>query len=584
MLPPGRIRLLRSSLPRLLAWTTVVGPVLLVVSPWLGDWTTYGTHDWDFETSQRLLTTVSLLRYGQAPYWDPYACGGVPAWGYIEGATNLVSPWLLAYLALPVTVAVRLEVLGSGLLGAAGAFAAAGRLTPSFASRAFVVALWAVNGRWSLQIAAGHTWHLLYAWMPWCFYFYERACEGRLWPSLALAACFASLVYGGGIYPLPHVVLALSLYAAALSVAERSSRPLWPLGLAGALGVLFSAPKLVPMLHEFARTPRLIASPETTPLRVLWLALTSRAQDLSARVSGLGPPYWHEYGIYVSLVGIVVLAVASMTAWTPRETALRGIGLLFGVLGLGAFHRAAPWTLLHAHIPFFASEHVPSRFLYPALLLLLLASARPLGQLAARREWIEPALGAFVLALALDVAVVARRSMVESMHLRLPPVTAMPFRHEESSPFRAMPSTLAILRNQGNIRCYGAVEDRIGARSATDARYRGEAFVLAPDGTGAVVAPIADWSPNRVVIDARGAAPGTTLVYNMNGDDGWTSDAGSVIAVDDAVAVMVTQPRDSVTFTYRPRGLVPGLLLGALGLGLASALALRERRATTVVG
>ncbi len=84
-------------------------------------------------------------------------------------------------------------------------------------------------------------------------------------------------------------MIALSLYAAALAILERSARPLARLAASGALGLALSAPKLLPMLHELGRIPRLIASTETTSLRVLGLALTSREQSLRPPVGGL--PY-----------------------------------------------------------------------------------------------------------------------------------------------------------------------------------------------------------------------------------------------------------------------------------------------------
>lgn len=52
-------------------------------------------------------------------------------------------------------------------------------LSSSHAARALTAVLWAVNRRWALQTASGHTWHLACAWMPWCFFF-ERAREARL--------------------------------------------------------------------------------------------------------------------------------------------------------------------------------------------------------------------------------------------------------------------------------------------------------------------------------------------------------------------------------------------------------------------
>jgi hypothetical protein len=574
---------------RLLAWLTVLVPLLIVVSPWLADATTYGIRDWDFEISQRYLTKLSLLTYGQLPFWNPYACGGFPAWGYVEGATTLVSPWLVPYLVLPMTAALRVEVIGSGLLGAVGAFALAGCFTRSYAGRALVVALWAVDSRWALQAGAGHTWHLLYAWMPWCFYFFERTTAPSAgWkPTVALAVCLALLVYGGGIYPLPHVVLALSLYAVVLAITLRSFRPVRRLLVPGMLGAALAAPKLLPMLHEFAKHPRTIDSIETTSAEVLWRALTSREQSLLAQAHlDYG---WHEYGIYVGVAGVIALVLAVGFVWGPRETALKAVAVTFVVLGCGSFHRDAPWAILHAHAPFFRSEHVPSRFLYPAVMLLALVLASGVGRAVRGRAWLDALLTAVALALALDVAIVARRSMTETMVLTAPPIAPPDaFHHDQVSPYRYRPfsvpqtSYFSMVANRGVIGCYGLPEiGTIGALGVKDPRFQGEATVALPggmplpaalDGAGAT-ARVDAWSPNQVVIALHDVPAGSTVIYNMNYDDGWRSDEGDAIDVDGRVGARLSRERGAVTFTYRPPFLVLGLFIGALGILAALAAA-----------
>jgi hypothetical protein len=565
------------------AWLTIGLPIAIVMSPWLADTTTLSGGDWDVELAHRMLTSASL-RAGEGPFWNPFACGGVPAWGFVEGGTTLVSPWLLAYLALPLSLALRVETAGSALMGALGAYAAAGRLTRSAAARAFVVALWAVDGRWALQAKAGHTWHLLYAWMPWALYLLDRTFEAnaRRRDTVLLAGTFALILYGGGMYPLPHTVLALAIYASGRAIAERSWRPLAKLGAAGGLGVLLAAPKLVPMMHVYATTPRLIASDEVFPARALWAALTSHDQALSRAMRDLGLPYaWHEYGIYISVVGLVALAVASMVVWKPRENALRAGGLLFAVLGLGAFHRFAPWSLVHAHVPFFSSQHVPTRFLYPAVLLLALAGAPAVGLLAAKRRWLEPVLAVAVLALAVDIAWVSRSTMDETMHLRMPEMNVgASFQQLEKPVLRAMPLVSATLGNFGVIQCYGMLEHSVGARSVTDPRYRGEAFVLPPPSDAPATstrAAVLSFLPHRVVVDARDAIAGSTVVLNANDDDGWTSPDGEIVDVDQAVGVRLAAPHETVTFDFRPRGLAPGLLLGVVGLLACGWLLRRDR-------
>jgi hypothetical protein len=578
------------SAARLLAWFVVVGSVAMVCSPWLSDVTTLGVLDWDFELAQRALVKVSLQRYGEAPFWNPYACGGFPAWGYIEGATNLVSPWLLSTLILPDALALRVEVIGMGLVGAIGAYVLAGAFTRSPSARALVVAIWAVNGRWALQIAAGHTWHLAYALMPWCFFFFERArrTRARSGALVGLAVSLAMLIYAGGVYPLPHTVLALGLYAGLLAVLERAVRPLAVLGAGGALSLGLAAPKLLPMLSTFGKAPRVVNSTESATLGELWVMLTDRVQGLTAHPVPL--PYgWHENGMYVSVLGVVVLLLAIALVWGRREVALKVVGVVLLVLGLGAFHPAAPWTLLHGCAPFFSSQHVPTRFLYPAVLLLAVVAAAGIGRVVTRRPWLEALVALVVLGLAIDVALVARVPMEQAMRLHAPSslerqaemhfeqkgTLAYAFHGYQGSNY------LDLLANRGIIECYGVPDfGAVGARAVGNPLYRGEAYVDGSDGAGqGATARIASWSPNHADIDLTGAAAGSVVVYNMNYDQGWRSDAGPVIARDDKVAVRLERPADHVTFRYRPPHLALGLFLAALATA-ACAWLVRRGRAT----
>ena len=105
-------------LSSVVAACVLVGLLHHVLAPMLQDFSTYGFHDWDVETAYRYITVLSL-EHGELPFWNPYLCGGVQAWGYSEGATNVVSPYLPLYLLADIRTALRLEVVGQGLLGLA---------------------------------------------------------------------------------------------------------------------------------------------------------------------------------------------------------------------------------------------------------------------------------------------------------------------------------------------------------------------------------------------------------------------------------------------------------------------------------
>jgi len=571
------------------AAASIISAVVVVVWPWLRVTHTFGFHDWDVQTSHRYLVKQSLLQHFEMPFWNPYACGGFPAWGYVEAGTIVVSPWLWAYLLLPMTLALRIEVIGMALVGATGAYAASSRFTSSHAARAFVVALWAVNGRWGLQTAVGHTWHLAYAFLPWAVFFFERARQtpGRFRDVALLGACFAALVYAGGIYPLPHTVLVLSLYAVVLGVLGKTIRPLVILGMGGLLGVGLSAPKLLPMFDVFGKAPRLVPSTESLDLGAFFTLLTSREQSYYSRPARVSPYGWHEWGMYISLPGVIVLALGLLLVQGKREAALKVTGVVLGILGFGAFHPAAPWTLLHAIAPVFKSQHVPSRFLYPAVLLLAIVAAVGIGRIierASRKQpWVDAAAGLLVLGLALDVARVAQLPMNQSMWM-VPPDNLSPAREfsmVKDSPFHykrrdwAGPLYLAMVGNTGVINCYGTPPfDRRGALAKTDPRYRGELFVAEGQGTAKII----ERTNNTLTLRVEGASSDVLVVYNMNFDEGWSASQGQVVNQDNRVAVHVPLGIREVTLRYRAPWFFLGLFVGIGTLLACVALVRRELR------
>src|SRR5258708_32450409 len=97
-------------------WRTVLVVAFAVVASWplvrlLGplfrDMQALGVHDWDSHAGYRYIGVVALGQYHEWPWWDPWACGGFAAWGYAEGASQVVSPYVLAYLLTPFRLALR---------------------------------------------------------------------------------------------------------------------------------------------------------------------------------------------------------------------------------------------------------------------------------------------------------------------------------------------------------------------------------------------------------------------------------------------------------------------------------------------
>src|SRR5580693_1897466 len=82
---------------RVVAVLAIPAMILLVVSPLLLHPWTFGQHDWDQMNTQREVVVKTILHFHQFPFWDPYECGGHPAWAALESDPIAVSPWLPVY-------------------------------------------------------------------------------------------------------------------------------------------------------------------------------------------------------------------------------------------------------------------------------------------------------------------------------------------------------------------------------------------------------------------------------------------------------------------------------------------------------
>jgi hypothetical protein len=577
----------------------VLGAIAYVFRPVFVDPTSFGSHDWDQVETHRYLVAKTILRFHQFPFWNPYACGGHPAWGGFESDPIVVSPWLPAYLLAPFPLALRIEIAGSTVLGAVGAWLLASRFTESRVLRALVAVLFVLNSRWIMQITVGHVWHTDYAWMPWVLYFYDRAVGAAplLGPprrrDLVLAAvCLAMLVYTGGIYPLPHTAVALVGYSFLLAVTTRSLVPVGRMMACGLLALGLAAPRLLPIIEVLRRFPRLIDSTESMDFGPFVQMLTSRQQEpgmMPAHVSQWG---WHEWGMYIGWGALLAVVLGAALSRGTRERPLMLVGVALLTLAFGRFDDYAPWPLLHL-LPVFSSQHVPSRWMLPALLLLAVAAVSTAERVLVRsgraRGVLEVAMLLVAAWLVRDICEVVRPSLTlafgrASPHVTDPMgafVTLQRVPPElDYDPGEWAPSTLsAVMANIGSLDCntfpgynnytrgQNGRSPGLGAHAVGDREYRGEAYVAERHGSARIVA----FSPNAMDVQLDGALPGDHLVLNQNWDPGWSANGEQSVAWTDCVSTVVSPGSQLVHFRYRPRSLWLGILLFLLSIAACAA-------------
>ncbi|HEY1958816.1 MAG TPA: hypothetical protein VGH28_24545 [Polyangiaceae bacterium] len=571
-----------------------LGMLALVVAPIFMHTDSYGVHDWDQMEAHRYLAVKTIKRYHQFPFWNPYSCGGHTWWGGLESGSSLVSPWLPIYLLAPFPWALRLEVVGAGLLSLVGTWLFAGRFTRSPGLRLIAVAAFALDGRFALQASVGHTWHLYYAWTPWALYFLDRAIAIAPGASsktafrdvICLGATLAMMVYTGGIYPLPQTIVMIAIYSLTCAIITRSLRPVSVAVGGGLLSFAFSAPRLLPMIEMLRHYPRLVDSPESMDLGGLIGVFTAKESDPRPPV---GPWGWHEFGIYVGWVPFAMMLLALAFGGRARERALRVAGAFALICGLGRFHTYSPWGLMHDHLPIFEAQHVPSRWLYPAALMLVVAAAAVSERWLRRqrrRGLLEVAIMSLAAYVALDVGLEAQRPLVGSFVRHLHPLlsdSVGEFHQERTASTRlrydgsdwAPPNMPAMVANIGVLACntfpgfnsyYRDEHDHapgMGAKAIGDADYHGETYFASGHGR----ASITSWSPNAVTVSYSGAAPGDLLVLNQNWDSGWHARGARVESHADAIGARVEGGEGTVRFRYTPPFFWLGCSIFVLAIG-----------------
>ena len=283
----------------LLGWPTAYAALALYFCyPLLMHPTSLGIADWDYFFHQQAVVLKSVFAYGQLPFWNPWLCGGNVLWQNPQLA--LLNPVYLFAPLFSLPVAVKVSILAHYLVGLAGMHLLGTRVFRlNFPPvTLFVGSLFTFGGGIALHLAVGHASFLPYFYLPIQLFFFLRAVEtGAFRPIFGAAAMMALGLLNGGVYVTALSAVGFGTLAVALSLTGRSWRPLLVLFLLAAFAMLFSAPKLLPVMALLrdpffldARNP-FVQAPMSAALltRTLIDPFASLATKLPGQTYG-----WHE--------------------------------------------------------------------------------------------------------------------------------------------------------------------------------------------------------------------------------------------------------------------------------------------------
>lgn len=559
----------RGFVDRLPALLLAIATVSLAI-PLLSRPNASGFGDWDFHLQEFEAIRVSILLYHQFPWWNPWSCGGFPLAGEPQcGLFSVATPFVLAF---GPGVGLRLGTIACLLVAVEGA-RRLGRLWfgDPWAGAA-VGAVYGLHGGLLVYTVAGHFIPMSFQMTPWLVYFAFRLAEGpRMGVAFGLALALDLL--GGLSYPSIYgVAIAGLVLLRGVRVEGGARRSAFLLNAALAFGValLLAGWRLAVVARVLRDYPRIHDSSIDLTVFDLIANLIGRPDAATLRAA-TAPVHW-GMNFSVGWLGAGLLIMSLRGGWRWWHT----LAALAIALSMGATRTWHPSYWLN-HLPVFATMHMVTRWLVPAMLGVGLAIG---SVLAGGRASVHPA--ARLTAAGLTVLLVT--DLVQYGHGILPVAlgeTSVADRASDAPPVsvESAPAYVAMMSGETVIR---GTEPLLGYNHTRPTSrlwvghpsYRGEAWT--EDGP---VQPIG-WSPNRIRFQVR---PGQIVHINQNpGSWWWVNDRP---AFPDFRCAELNQPftlpADSdgrLELEIRPVGLRVGLALQVVGAAITMVASIGLRR------
>lgn len=520
---------------------------------------------------------VSIVRYHEFPHWNPYECGGAPLWGDPQAWAGAPLTW--SSFVIGSTAAIQLWILAHVLFAFASMWLLARRELKLDPPAALVAAgAWAFSGFHQQHYSGGHFTFVPFVYFPLAILLWRRAEMDRR-SAVGLGALLAWMFYEGGVYPLPHLVVLLCVETILRSWPPRRISRIAAAGaIVGLVAFVLAASRLLPVLDQLAHHRRNI-SEDVDHLR--WATFRDMFLARSHERVVEGQQYvWTEYGTYLGLP-VLGLALAGAVAVGWEQAWLLALLALSSLLMLGHFSRWAPWSLLHAHAPFFTEMRVPSRF--RASVSMVLAALAGVGvhrlsRAAALHVTSRPWSHALRV-LPVIVGLIGVADMIQVGRDFIGPFFTMaPQGHVvESERFWYGGPGLAQFidqprQNRGRLRCWDEWGFGPGARM-----WEGD-LPQASAVDDAMTIESVSRTQNTFTVDVDAVRPGRMLLDSTYDAD-WKTDVGATVDVDNQLAVdLPAAGRVRVHVRCWPRTFDAGCVLTLAGVIGVVAWLVRQRK------
>ena len=521
-----------------------------------------------FEESAR----IAVARFHEAPLWNPYYCGGIPA--LATPSARFASPTFLFTLLFGTLRADAVIAFFMTVVGLEGTFRYVRARGASSLGAVFAAPVFALSGIFASAPPLGWTNFFGFELIPWVAYGARRALAGSVRGLLIAAGALAWTVGHGGTYAAPlAIVFSVVDCLPLLPKLVRSPRRIPPLlGMGALLGLLalgLGAVRLWPIAELLRASPRVLGG---TP---------GNAPDVI--VTSLFGSSLTALGVGSFLVGAFAIPVALAGGWLGG--AKRTVPLLCAAafwLWLAAGYQPHPsiFGILRT-VPPFTMLRYPERFL--ALFALTLAALAAIGVtqlervMRSRPRFLYAVLAAATL-LVLNASMQVNNDHVLAngrMLLPPPPVEFADFKQARGN--RWLAAEYAPL-GRGSLSCFD--DYQVPQSKLLRGDLPSEEYVK-DNQAGSVVRRA--WSANHVELHTSLAHPARVYV-NQNWHPGWRASVGTVGQEQGLLVVDMPAGEHDLTLRFRPTSAVGGGAASLVALAVLAWMVWRARRVDSVQG
>lgn len=338
------------------------------------------TNDWDYFLQLYEAFRVSIIEYGQFPWWNPWVAGGVPL--YANPQFALFSIESVNALVFGSLYGLKIAVVIYNILGFWGMYLLCKKMSSNEIRSILIAYIFIFSGFAVSHTVIGHLTFAMYYLVPWIFYFYLQRQDIK-YGYIYFVCFFIFFVNSSPHYiVIQSVILIITLIIFDYARAVFNKRPIAIKKdfISYILIALFCIHKLIFSYNYVIKYPRSSVNIEVNTVAQSFSSLF-QPYLLSKPLSNFNLAHgWFEYNAYLSIFILILILVILYRQIIHRSEINKysnvclGIAIFFFILSLGP---SSPWSpsQLQSKIPILSSMTISSRWLGWSAFFILLSLA-----------------------------------------------------------------------------------------------------------------------------------------------------------------------------------------------------------------